>query len=121
MEDEVAVRRATAEFLRLLGYNLIETRDGLDALSPAHDQRSIDLVVTDVVMPRMSGGEMARQLSRLRPEVKFLFVSGYAGKTILDHKVVDLETNFLQKPYTLKQLSAKIRAALNSGDATPTA
>ncbi len=114
VEDEPAVRRATAEFLRLLGYNIVEARDGLDALSLAEERSVIDLVVTDVVMPRMSGGELASQLARLRPHTKFLFVSGYAGKTILDHKVVDLETNFLQKPYTLKQLSFKIRAALNN-------
>jgi two-component system, cell cycle sensor histidine kinase and response regulator CckA len=74
---------------------------------------NIHLVVTDVVMPNLSGGQMAVELSRLRPDVKLLFVSGYAGKTVLDHKVFDLETNFLQKPYTLKQLSGKIRAALN--------
>ena len=64
-------------------------------------------------MPNMSGGELARKLAQLRPDMKFLFVSGYAGKTVLDHKVVDLEMNFLQKPYTLKQFSLKIRAALN--------
>jgi DNA-binding NtrC family response regulator len=61
----------------------------------------------------MSGGQLAKELSQLRPGTKLLFVSGYAGKTVLDHKVVDLETNFLQKPYTLKQLSIKIRTALN--------
>ena len=65
-------------------------------------------------MPRMSGGALAKEVARLRPNTQFLFVSGYAGKTILDHKVVDLETNFLQKPYGLRQRSGKIRAALNS-------
>jgi PAS domain S-box-containing protein len=119
VEDETAVRRAIAEYLRLLGYNIIEARDGLDALSLAEEHKTINLVVTDVVMPRMSGGELAKQLGRSRPEVKFLFVSGYAGKTILDHKVVDLDTNFLQKPYTLKQLSAKIRGAMSLPDAVP--
>jgi CheY-like chemotaxis protein len=66
----------------------------------------------------MSGGELAKELTQLRPDTRLLFVSGYAGKTVLDHKVVDLETNFLQKPYTLKQLSLKIRAALapHTGD-----
>jgi len=63
----------------------------------------------------MSGGQMAKQLTGLRPEARLLFVSGYAGKTVLDHKVFDLETNFLQKPYTLKQLSSKIRQALTRG------
>jgi two-component system cell cycle sensor histidine kinase/response regulator CckA len=113
VEDEAAVRRATAEFLRLQGYNVIEGKDGRDALAVARDLATIDLVVTDVVMPHMSGGALAREVARLRPETQFLFVSGYAGKTILDHKVVDLETNFLQKPYTLRQLSSKIRNALD--------
>ena len=114
VEDEQAVREATAEFLRLQGYNVIEAKDGLDALTTAkNESNKIDLVVTDVVMPNMSGGELANQLEHLRPHTKFMFVSGYAGKTVLDHKVVDLETNFVQKPYSLRQLSGKIRAALN--------
>ena len=113
VEDEQAVRRATAEFLRLQGYTVLEAKDGIDALSVAGNHSStIHLVVTDVVMPNMSGGQLAKELAQQRPETKLLFVSGYAGKTVLDHKVVDQETNFLQKPYTLKQLSLKIREAL---------
>ena len=114
VEDEGAVRRATAEFLRLQGYNVVEAKDGLDALALAQEQRTIHLVVSDVVMPRMSGGALAKEVARVRPDTQFLFVSGYAGKTILDHKVVDLETNFLQKPYSLKQLASKIRRALDT-------
>ena len=114
MEDEKAVRRAIAEFLRIQGYNVLEAKDGVDALSVAREHAdAIHLVVTDVVMPNLSGGELAKQLGRIRPDTRFLFVSGYAGQTVLDHKVVDLETNFLQKPYTLKQLSVKIRGALS--------
>ena len=114
MEDEAAVRRAAAEFLGMQGYTVLEAKDGLDALAVAKSHgANIHLVVTDVVMPNMSGGQMAMELTHLRPDVKLLFVSGYAGKTVLDHKVFDLETNFLQKPYTLKQLSGKIRGALN--------
>ena len=113
VEDEHAVRRATAEFLHLNGYTVLEAKDGLDALAVARTHYStIHLVISDVVMPNMSGGQLAKELAELRPDTKLLFVSGYAGKTVLDHKVVDLETNFLQKPYTLKQLSSKIRAAL---------
>jgi len=66
-------------------------------------------------MPNMSGGQLAKEMAELRPETKLLFVSGYAGKTVLDHKVLDVETNFLQKPYSLKQLSRKIRYALDQG------
>ncbi len=113
VEDEPAVRRATAEFLRLQGYKVLEAKDGVDALSVAQEHsETIHLLVTDVVMPNMSGGELAKKLGRLRPDTTFLFVSGYAGKTVIDHKVVNLQTNFLQKPYTLKQLALKIRGAL---------
>jgi PAS domain S-box-containing protein len=113
VEDEDALRRAAAEFLTLHGYTVLEARDGLDALAVAKNYGStIHLVVTDVVMPNMSGGLLARELGVRRPEAKVLFVSGYAGKTVIDHKVVDVENNFLQKPFTLKQLSGKIRELL---------
>jgi two-component system, cell cycle sensor histidine kinase and response regulator CckA len=115
VEDEPAVRKASVEFLRLQGYKILEAKDGLEALAMAKQSESrIDLLVTDVVMPNMSGGELAKKLGRLAPEIKFLFVSGYAGKTVLDHHVLDLETNFLQKPYSLRQLAGKIRTVLES-------
>ncbi len=114
VEDEQAVRLPTAEFLRRQGYNVLEAKDGLEALRIARKHESkIHLVVSDVVMPNLSGGELAEQMLRESPDVKLIFVSGYAGKTILDHKVMDLETNFLQKPYTLRQLSRKVRTALD--------
>ncbi len=113
VEDEHAVRQSSAEYLRLQGYHVLEAKDGVDALKVCGEHgASIDLLVTDVVMPNLSGGELAKQMVRFLPKMKFLFVSGYAGKTVLDHKVVDLETNFLQKPYTLKQLSGMIRRVL---------
>jgi two-component system cell cycle sensor histidine kinase/response regulator CckA len=113
VEDEEAVRRATSEFLKLQGYSVIEAKDGVDAVEIARNYDSpIDLVVTDVVMPNMSGGQLAKEMEKIRPETKVLFVSGYAGKTVIDHRVTDLETNFLQKPFTLGQFSAKIREAL---------
>ncbi len=113
VEDENAVRRASAEFLSLHGYTVLEAKDGLDALAVAKDYGStIHLVVTDVVMPNISGRQLAKELKSRRPEAKVLFVSGYAGKIVMEHKAVNLETNFLQKPFTLKQLSSKIREAL---------
>ncbi|MGA8428493.1 MAG: ATP-binding protein [Candidatus Sulfotelmatobacter sp.] len=124
VEDEEAVRKATAEFLTLQGYTVIEARDGLHALTIANAitkkiDSTIDLVVTDVVMPNMSGGQMAKEIELIFPLTKVLFVSGYAGKTVIDHRVTDLETNFLQKPFTLGQLSAKIREALQSKATLP--
>jgi two-component system, cell cycle sensor histidine kinase and response regulator CckA len=114
VEDEQAVRRAAAEFLGLQGYTVLEARDGIEALAVAKNYGAvIHLVVTDVVMPHMSGGELAREILNVRPELKLLFVSGYAGKTVLDHKVFSLDTNFLQKPFTLKEFSGKVREALS--------
>lgn len=114
VEDEEALRRATAEFLTLRGYTVLQARDGLDALSVTKNHGStIHLAVTDVVMPHMSGGQLAKELDTLRPETRLLFVSGYAGQTVLDHKVIDVETNFLQKPFTLTQLANKVRTVLD--------
>ena len=114
VEDEDALRRATAEFLGLRGYTVLEARDGQEATSIAkHHRDPIALAVTDVVMPRISGGQLAKELTVLRPETRVLFISGYAGQTILDHKVVDVENNFLQKPFTLRQLANKVRAVLD--------
>ena len=114
VEDEEALRRAAAEYLGLRGYTVLQARDGLDALSVTKNHGStIHLVVTDVVMPHMSGGQLAKELDTQRPETLVLFVSGHAGQTVLDHKVVDVDHNFLQKPFTLKQLATKVRAVLD--------
>jgi FixJ family two-component response regulator len=64
-------------------------------------------------MPRLSGGQLAKELANVRPATRVLFVSGYAGQTILDHKVFDVENNFLQKPFTLRQLATKVRSVLD--------
>jgi DNA-binding NtrC family response regulator len=66
-------------------------------------------------MPQMSGGELAKELAKLRADTRVLFVSGYAGQTVLNHSVADLQNNFLQKPFTLKQLAAKVRTVLDQG------
>jgi two-component system, cell cycle sensor histidine kinase and response regulator CckA len=115
VEDEPAVRSATVEYLTRQGYRVLEASDGQQALAVALNYASrIHLVVTDVVMPNMSGGQLATELRKQRPETKLVFVSGYAGKTVLDHNVFDVETNFLQKPYSLKDLCRKIRGVLDT-------
>jgi len=106
--------------LNLLGYTVLEAKNGLHAISVAESHAStIHLAITDVVMPQMSGGQLARELETLRPGTKVLFVSGYAGKTVANHKVVHVETNFLQKPFTLKQLATKVREVLEHGSKGP--
>lgn len=72
----------------------------------------IDPVITDVVMPKMSGPKLARNLASLRPDLKVLFVSGYAKDTVLRKGVADLAHDFLQKPFPMRLLAGKIREVL---------
>ena len=111
--DDDDIRDAIGAILAFKGYRVVEAGGGRRALEILRGGLQPFLILLDLMMPNMSGGELAEELLRIRPEMKFLFVSGYAGRTVLDHKVMDVETNFLQKPYTLKQLSYKIRAALD--------
>ncbi len=113
-EDEEAVRDLASEFLTTSGYTVLIAKDGLDALEIAEQRRgSIDVLVTDVVMPRMRGTELARKLKRYRPELKIVYMSGY-----LEHNSqpdgYEPESTFLQKPFTRESLLMKI-AELTSG------
>jgi two-component system cell cycle sensor histidine kinase/response regulator CckA len=113
VEDEDAVRRPACEFLASCGYKVLEARNGEEALSVAERHPdTIHLMVTDVVMPQMGGGQAAVKLSMARPDLRVLYVSGYANPTLLQHGVSDLEPMFLQKPFTLRELARKIRQAL---------
>ncbi len=119
VEDEESLRRAAAEFLRLRGYTVLEAQNGADALAIIKGHASaIHLAVSDVVMPHMSGGELAKALQTMRPEIKMMFVSGYAGERVSNHNVTDGEYNFLQKPFTLKQLAGKVRTVLDHNRVT---
>jgi two-component system, cell cycle sensor histidine kinase and response regulator CckA len=118
VEDENAVRHPAIEFLKKYGYTVIEAQDGLQAVDIANKLPGrIDLMVTDVVMPGMSGGQLAEILGVRYPDMKVLFVSGYAERVVLKHKIVDVHTNFLQKPFTLQCLAMKIRETLARGAA----
>jgi two-component system, cell cycle sensor histidine kinase and response regulator CckA len=113
VEDENAVRQPACEFLRQNGYTVIEARDGLQAVEVAEKHHGrIDLMITDVVMPGMSGGQLAELLAEKYADMKVLFMSGYSEKVVLRHKILDVQTNFLPKPFTLKSLGAKIREVL---------
>ena len=114
-EDEAAVRRATREFLSLNGYIVLEAKNGLDALAIAREyQGPIHLMITDVVMPQMSGARLAGELAAERPDMKVLFVSGYAETTVQRHGAIDVTTRFLQKPFSLRTLALKIREVLDA-------
>ena len=117
VEDEASLRDMTARMLESAGYRVMTARNGEDALELLHDYPHIDLVITDVVMPGMSGPDLADRLATTRPGLKVLFVSGYP-----DDKLGAVMTmngaNFLSKPFTVTLLTRKVRQVLDSQAAT---
>ncbi len=121
VEDETPVRKSEQEFLTRCGYNVLEAANGEEALGIARDfPGPIQLMITDVVMPQMSGAKLATELAQQRPDMRVLFVSGYAEKTVLRHGHIDVAAHFLQKPFSLKALSRKIRSVLKAEISEPT-
>jgi PAS domain S-box-containing protein len=112
VEDELELRNVNAEFLNSLGYTVTCAGSGQEALSLAAEAGEIDLVITDVVMPRMSGPEFAEQLQQIRPNVKLLYVSGYADDVVLQSGVSVHGLVYLQKPYSLKQLARAVQTLM---------
>lgn len=113
VEDEPQVRQSASEFLRLKGYRVLEAENGERALKVSRNYTGkIDLVITDVVMPRVGGTQLAQEIKITRPDMKVLFVSGYAENTVLRHGTIDLVGHFLPKPFTLKALALKVREVL---------
>ncbi|HEX2328334.1 MAG TPA: PAS domain S-box protein [Candidatus Angelobacter sp.] len=111
VEDEIDLREANAELLKSLGYKVICAGSGLEALEKAATTRSLDLVITDVVMPRMNGRQFADRLLEVSPETRLLFISGYADDVVLQTGVAS-GVPFLQKPYSVKQLATKVQELL---------
>ena len=115
VEDEDAVRQSACEFLTNCGYTVLQAINGEDALRVTQEHKgTIDLMITDVVMPHMGGAKLAGQLGYARPAMKVLFVSGYAESTVQRYGFIDVTSNFLQKPFSLKMLSRKVREVLKS-------
>jgi len=114
VEDDDIVRDMCVRILEELGYSVLRASNGKEAiaLSKGHGGR-IDLLMTDVVMPGMNGGELATQLILHHPEMRVLFTSGYTENAIVHHGVLDDAVSFLGKPYSLSALAKKIREVLD--------
>ena len=114
VEDDEVVRKLVSEVLDNEGYRLLEAANGVAALSIcAQYEERIHLLLTDVIMPEMSGRELANRLAAVRPEVKVLYMSGYTDDVIVHHGVLDEGTEFIQKPFTPDVLARKIREVLD--------
>jgi PAS domain S-box-containing protein len=114
VEDEDAVRNLIRSILRQNGYTVIESRHGGEALLICERYEGpIHLLLTDVVMPQMSGGELADRLRPMRPTMKALYMSGYTDNDLIRRSAPDAESNFLHKPFTPEVLLRKIRTLLD--------
>jgi two-component system cell cycle sensor histidine kinase/response regulator CckA len=120
VEDEEALRNVARRALDAAGYEVLIAADGNEAIRTAAENRgNIHLLVTDVVMPRMSGNVLAQDLSRTRPALKVLYMSGYTDDAIVHHGVLDAGTHFLAKPFTGADLVRKVREVLDGGVRNP--
>ena len=113
VEDEKAVRDLTVRMLERLGYHLLTAASGAEAIAVSRAfSGTIHLLLTDVVMPNMSGRQLADELAVSRPDMKVLYLSGYTENTVLHHGVLDAKVEFLPKPFSREVLSRRIREIL---------
>ncbi len=117
VEDEDMVRDMAESFLEKYGYSVFKAANPEEAIRISEEyQERIHLLLTDVVMPRMGGMDLAEQIKSQRPNIKVVYMSGYTNSTFSHHNVLDKELEFIEKPFSLAQLAHKIRNMLDDAD-----
>ena len=115
VEDEEIVRKLTCEILESYGYTIIEAKNGEDALEIFDSNEHIfDLLLTDVIMPKMGGHELAEKILEKHPKMRILFTSGYTEDSLTSHEIDDSVSDFIHKPFTPESLALKVRKILES-------
>jgi two-component system cell cycle sensor histidine kinase/response regulator CckA len=115
VEDEIAVRELFRKGLELRGYKVLAAVTPQEALDASRGHAGpIHLLLTDVVMPGMGGLELASRVLALRPGIRVLYMSGYTDEAVVRDGLVADDVDFLQKPFTLEELAAKIRSVLDA-------
>src|SRR5262249_31363460 len=113
VEDEDMVRSMTRTLLQQAGYTVLEGRNGADALQVSEKhQGPIDLLLTDVVMPKMTGRTLYQRLAQIRPKMKVLFMSGYTDSALFRHGLAEVPAAILLKPFTSEALLTHVREIL---------
>jgi two-component system, cell cycle sensor histidine kinase and response regulator CckA len=116
VEDDGAVRNVAARVLRAAGYRVTEAENGVEALSRFRTARgTVDLVLTDLVMPGISGHELAQQLEAEAPGMRFLFTSGHTSDALVRRKMDERPLHFVGKPFTAAELTRSVRKVLDGG------
>jgi signal transduction histidine kinase len=113
-EDDDRVRALAVDSLVELGYTVLDARDGEEALRVLANHPEVTLLFTDIVMPRMSGTQLVDEAQKLRPGLKVLYTTGFTKNAVVHNGVLDSGVRFLQKPFTLGDLSAKVREAIDN-------
>jgi two-component system cell cycle sensor histidine kinase/response regulator CckA len=114
VEDDAELRSLTAELLAVVGYRIVEAQNGEDAAAlVGGGEQTIDLVLTDVILPGMSGPDLVQQIQKLQPSLRVLYMSGYAGAQISKHGILE-GAEFLEKPFTKESLLGQIRKILGA-------
>jgi CheY-like chemotaxis protein len=115
VEDEAAVRSSVRRLLEWHGYTVLEARNGAEALRiyEGHEE-AIDLVLTDVAMPEMGGHELVERLRARRPDLRVLFMSGYAERAFISNGSMPAGTGYLEKPFTVETLMRRLREVLDA-------
>ncbi len=117
VEDNAGLRALTRKLLEQSGYAVLDACNGDEALAICgREDEKIDLLLTDVVMPGMSGRVLVDRVASQRPKMKVLYTSGYTDDAMAHHGILEEGTAFLQKPYTREVLTQKVREVLDSGE-----
>jgi hypothetical protein len=113
VEDDEALRESISSFLDLHGYKVLEASNGAQALHVASQHTElIQVLITDIILPKMKGTELAREVAKISPQVVTLLMSGYTDREVIDYDPASSTVGFLQKPFGLQTLLQKLREML---------
>lgn len=114
VEDEEAILRLSKIVLERFGYNVLAADTPKKALAIAESlEEPLHLLLTDVVMPEMNGKELTRKIEKMKSDIRVLYMSGYTGDVIMHQGILEEDVNFLQKPFSVNSLAAKVREVLD--------